>query len=346
MQDLTCKEYIQFIDSLKLSSSIKEQLLRKVKQNGLLVNEKLVFNCLNRGSNEFINHAFGLLKGNINHLFKYSKWKNGFMEATLACFKNLYGSKKNEYLMSIYEVLKDSKELNLSLPANKNFFLQIFHIAVNIDAKVEEDSVVRVMYDMFKNKEKIDVELLKEMFALYIEKITTDVKYQKRINDIKAWASTQDFTNLLTKYKNIRNYFDESNEEKVFTASSKKYDLKVIAKENKTKLSILLQNFNALNNFISDKLKTNENIQDFIIRDEKIFYKVLIIYDKRDFVIDAAIKMHEAFFGMIRGSESIENELMASLWEKLMMKGDLENSFAQSEQDSSKALVPRKVNKL
>lgn len=346
MQDLTCKEYVEFINGLNLPSKTKEQLFRKITHHGSLANEKFVLNCINRGLNEFINHAIHLLKKDFAPLLKYSKWKNGFMDAALYYINQSHGSKKNEYFMNIYEVIQNSSELNLSQPVNKNFFLKIFHIAVNLGAKIEEDSVVKVMYDMFKNKEKIDSELLKEMFALYIEKIATDVKYQKRINDIKAWASTQDFTLLLTKYKNIRNYFDESNEEKLFTASSKKYDLKIIAKENKTKLSILQQNFNALNNFISDKLKTNDNIQDFIIRDEKIFYKVLIIYDKRDFVIDAAIKMHEAFFGMIKGSESIENELMVSLWDKLMMKGDLENSFAQFDKESVKVEAPRKINKI
>lgn len=346
MQDLTCKEYVEFIHSLNLSSTTKEQLFRKIKISGHFVNHQLVFNCINRGSNEFIKHAMSLLNKDFIHLLKYSKWKNGFIDASTYFLTNTYGSKKNDFFMNVYEIVKHSDELSLSKPTNRNFFLGLFQIAVNIDAKIEEDSIVKVMYDMFKNKENVDSELLKEIFALYIEKITTDAKYQKRINDIKTWASTQDFTILLTKYKNIRNYFDDSNEEQVFTASSKKYDLKVIAKENKTKLSILQQNFNVLNDFISEKLKTNENIQDFIIRDEKIFYKVLIIYDKRDYVIDTAIKMHEAFLAMIKGSESVERELMESLWEKLMMKGDLENSFAQTDNVSTRVDAPRKVSKV
>jgi hypothetical protein len=350
MHDLTCKEYIELINSLNLPSRNRQVLFQKIRYGGGVINasfgDQLVFNSNTYATSYFVNDVFTNLGKDFYHLLKYSKWKKEFIDAIPNFFSNTSGSKKNEYFTKIYEVIKKSEELNLKSLENRNFFLKIFHIAVNIEAKIEEDSIVKIMYDMFKDKENIDLDLFKEIFALYIEKIKTDAKYQKRINDIKAWAATQDFTELTKKYKNIRNYFDDSNEEKVFTASSKKYDLKAIAKQNKTKLSVIQQNFNELNNFISEKLKTNENIQDFIIRDEKIFYKVLIVYDKRDFVINAAIKMHESFFAMIKGSESLEKELMYSLWDKLMMKADLESSFAEANKGTGQIEAPRKITKL
>lgn len=350
MQDLTCREYIKIINDVKIHHNLKEKLFKKIRYNGGSFKEdfgnQFVFNMMTQAPVYCINDIFSSLGKDFSPFLKYTKWKNTFQESCIQFFNTKYGSNKNEYFMSFYELTKNTEELSLKNSENKIFFLSMFHIAVNIGAKIEEDSVVKVIYDMFNNKENIDLDLFKEIFALYIEKITTNQKYQKRINDIKEWASTQDFSELEKKYKNIRNYFDKSNDEKLFTASSKKYDLKVIAKENKTKLTIVEQNFNALNNFISEKLKTNNNIQDFIIRDEKIFYKVLIIYDKRDFVIDAAIKMHEAFFGMIKGSVDIEKELMYSLWDKLMMKADIENSLSQQNYEIKKAELPRKVSKL
>jgi len=339
MHDLTCEEFRKIIDNSKASPYRKSALKNRLESiNGF------VFDSINTGTYYLISESIDILDDDFPQLLKYSRWKKHFKDDVINYINHYSGSKKNEHFLKVYSIIKKSNEFNFNNKENQIFFFSLFNSVIKLKTKIEEDSIVRVMYDMFKNKESLNLDFFKEIFAIYIENIHTDQKYQKRVNDIKEWGANQNFTDLYSKYKNIRNIFESGNEEKIYYASSKKYDLKAIAKTKKTKLTIINQNFSYLNNFISEKLKTNSNIHDFIIRDEKIFYKVIVIYEKRDFVIDACIKMHEALFEIIDKSEEIEKLLIQNLWDKLMIKADIEESFNIVNKD--KLDKPQKVNKL
>jgi hypothetical protein len=357
MDDLTYKEYVEII----VNSGLGEEFVKRFKEwvlpgnrttsgNEALITygNKFVCDLTNSNKTFLVSILFEQMDEKFVQFLKYKKWKDAFIENAINKVKSLSGSPKNVFIDNLYTIIKSSDELSLSKKENREFFLNLFRSAADLKNKNEEESLVQILQDIFKNKEQrnIDLDFFKELFAIYIEFINTNPKYQNKINAIKNWAKDQDFSALAGKYKNIRHYFEDEVGEKIFNASVKTYDLKDIAKKNKIKNTVMQQNFFALNQFLDEKLKGNSNIQNFIALNENIFFKVLIVYEKRDRVIDAAINMHETFFEMIKGTENVEYDLMDLIWEKLSLKANIETSLGVDNVEQEPALIPRKVKKI
>lgn len=332
MNDLTKKEFSDYILNLKLDQKTNDSVLKQFSCFELK-DEKYNEPILDgRFSTEYlVFFAFENLRNDFTPLLKYDLWRTTFLEATDRKIQYLSGSEKNLFLSTFYKVYQKSEFFGFDNPKSCNNFISLFTKATNFTCKNEEQGVVYILNDLFSNIETTDKEFFKELFAIYLENVKTDPKYQIKINKIKDWAATQDFSFLGEKYKNIRNVFDVSNEEVVYSASIKKYDLLEISKQTKTKPTWVEQNFKALNNFIQKKLVGNSNIQNFLVQDEKIFQKVIIIYEKRDSIVDATVKIHDVFFDQIQKTSKIEIDLMEQIWSKITLHTELSNNLANNE---------------
>ena len=338
MTDFTCKEFIKLIDDFNLPTINRENALSNAglpKNIKLLTEELANSSLISNLKQPIINYLHDLLSQNSNimepenleKLLQHEAWINAFHQRNLLRIKNISGAHKNKSVMRIYNLHKESNSLSFIHQNNREVFKKFFSLASKLNVEVEEDSVVKVMYDIFENKSKNDIEFVKEIFAIYLENVATNPKYQFRVNTVKKWAETQDFSNLYEKYKNIRTLFEDSNIEEIFTASSKKYDLSKLVKEKGSTLKCVKNNFDMLNSFIEEKLKTNSNLQNFVVIDEKICHKVLFVYKERDNFIDSAIQMHELFFNRLSGNKTLENDLMNEIWDKLMLKAELKTDL-------------------
>ncbi len=335
MKDILRKDFAILMKSLNLNKEVYDSALRTVNcddDNGNTFSLKSHLH-----SDYIVMGLFNILHKDMKVLMKYDDWRDSLIENTLKMlhYQSYSGSQKNLFLCGFYQVFRDSPELGFKDKDKKELFLKIFESSTELKSKNEEQSIIFILTDLFNNINNVDKDFFKEVFSIYLEKIKTDPKYQNKINKIKEWANNEDFSFLYGKYKNIRNIFDNNNEEKTFSASIKKYNLTELAKETKTKVVNIERNFNSLNSFLEDKLKGNSNIQNFLSIDEKIIQKVIIIYDNRDSVIDAAVKIHDLFFQNINDSKKVETELMENLWNKLLLKTALTNDLSSKDERKS-----------
>lgn len=338
MKDLTKKEFSDYINNLNLDKKNKENILNKFScfelakeqtseptlENSRYLKDSLVF------------FAFETLKNDFIPLLKYDYWRESYIETINQIFQyNHYsGSSKNLFLSNFYQIYQKSEFFGFSNKESCNRFIHFFTKATNLICKNEEQSIVCILNDLFSKIDKIDKDFFKELFAIYLENIKTDPKYQIKINKIKKWGETQDFNFLGEKYKNIRNFFDSSQEETVFTASVKKFNLVEMSKKNKTKINGLEHAFNTLNQFISKKLIGNSNIQNFIVQDEKIFHKIIVVYEKRDSFVEATLKIHDLFFEYLRQNTKVElNFAIEELWSKITLHAELNNKLTNKEEN-------------
>jgi hypothetical protein len=334
MNDLTKKEFSDYILNLKLDLKTNEKVL---KQFSCFELKKENFNdpiLDGRYATDYlVMYAFENLRNDFTPLLQYESWKNNFLATTerKLSYKSYTGNGKNLFLSTFYKVYQKSEFLGFETKESCERFKKLFTYTTNLTCKNEEQSLVYILSDLFSNINKIDNNFFKELFAIYVENVKTDPKYQVKINKIKEWGETQDFSFLGDKYKNIKNLFDVSKEETVFSASIKKYDLLDISKQTKSKPTWIEQNFNSLNKFIQTKLHGNANIQNFIVQDEKIFQKVIIIYEKRDSIVDAAVKIHDIFFEQLNSIKKIDIELMEDIWNKVTLHTELNNSLTIQE---------------
>lgn len=348
MDDLTCKQYIEIIESLNIESTSRNDLYDLINYGSIhnsLLDTKLV---MTTGKQEYIivSEAFRLLGQDIQPFLSYKKWKNKFIAVAHNRIGEIYGHEKNLFFTKVFQLFQKSPELSLVNKDNQNYFLSLFKKSVDLKAKNEEQSVVHALHTLFRNKENVPKEFIKELFAIYIENINPDPKYQSRIKEIKEWAVNEDFSELSQKYKNIRNYFNTDLSEKICEASIKRYDLQDIAEKTKTKLFWVEDNFKAINSLLSEKVIGNNNIHNFVCVDEKIFNKVIVVYEKRDPVVEAVTNFHDIFFSMINNTKSREEQLIKDLWEKLLLKTEIEIDFKKEDKKNPKTNVPVKVQKL
>jgi hypothetical protein len=348
MDDLTCKQYVDIIQSLNIESTSRNALYDLINYSSIsnsLLDTKLV---MNTGNSEYniVSEVFRHLGQDIQPFLAYKIWKNKFMAVAHNRIGETHGYEKNLLFTKIFNIFTDSPYLKLSEKENQNYFISIFKKSVDLKSRNEEQSVVHVLHSLFRKRESLPKEFFKELFAIYVENIQTDSKYQSRIKEIKDWAVNEDFSELSKKYKNIRSYFNTDLSEKICEASVKRYDLNDIAAKTKTKLVWIEENFNAINKFLFDKLVGNTNIHNFMYVNEKIFHKIVVVYEKRDPVVEAVISMHDIFFSMIKSTKAREDELISELWEKLVLKSEIETEFKKDDKKNPKTHSPVKVQKL
>lgn len=343
---MTCKEYIEIIDGLDISLISRGALydLINYTKDGTL--DKLFVMDVIDSEYSLVSEVFRHVGQDIEPFLQYRKWKNKFIAVAHNKLGESFGHEKNLLFTKIFQIFKNSPNLNLKEKDNQDYFLNLFKKSVELRAKNEEQSVVHVLYSLFKEKEELTKEFLKELFAIYVDNIKTDPKYQYRIKEIKDWAINQDFSELSKKYKNIRNYFNTDLSEKICEASVKRYDLNDIAEKTKTKLVWIEENFNAITKLVDKKLIGNTNIHNFVCIDEKIFHKVILVYEKRDSIVEAATTIHDVFFSMISKTKSLETELIENLWEKLSLKAEIEADFNKHNKQHPKPNVSTKVQKI
>lgn len=348
MDDLTCKQYIDIIESLNLESTSRNALYDLINYGSIsnnLLDTKLV---MSTGNSEYniVSEVFRHLGQDIQPFLKYKNWKNKFMAVAHNRLGESHGYEKNLLFTKIFQIFTDCQNLKLSEKENQNYFISLFKKCVDLKSKNEEQSVVHALHSLFRRKENLPKEFFKELFAIYVENITTDSKYQSRIKEIKDWAVNEDFSELSKKYKNIRSYFNTDLSEKICEASIKRYDLNDIAAKTKTKLVWIEENFTAMNKFLSEKLVGNTNIHNFVCIDEKIFHKVVVVYERRDPIVEAVISMHDILFSMIKSTKKREDELISDLWGKLVLKTEIETEFKKDERKNPKIHTSVKVQKI
>lgn len=351
MDDITYKEYIDIINNLEITITVKGKLYELINKKPYHLDDNIsnnfIMDIIEQGTEyHLVAKIFECLEEDIKPFLAYKKWKNKFIAVVHNKLGEVSGHEKNLFFSKVYNLFQNSSNLNLKHKDNQNYFISLFKKSVILKAKNEEQSVVHVLHSLFRDKEKLPKNFLMELFAIYVEYINTDEKYQSRIKEIKAWAINEDFSELSNKYKKIKNYFNTDLNELICSASVKRYDLNSIAEKTSTKLIWVEENFTAINKLLSEKLANNTNVHNFTCIDEKLFHKVVLVYEKRDSIIEVATNIHDIFFSMINKTKSLENEMINDLWNKLVLKTEIENDFEKYHKKNPKNIIQSKVKKI
>lgn len=325
IEDITKKNFLEFIENLKIESKLKYQILTHFSCLKLLESqyEESIFKNKNKEYSIF--YLFNNLGTEFKPLLNNALVKQIFIEYSLEKFQysHVTGTEKNIFLTSFFDIYSTSEHLGFINKNSCDFFISIFKEAVKLKNKNEEQSITYVLNKLFDQIEVIDKDFFKEIFSIYIDNINPNQKYFFKINKIKNWARKQDFSTLSTKYKNIRNFLNSTKEEQIFLTSSKNYDLGEISRHKKLNFSIIENLFISLNLFLKDTLIGNKNIRNFIVQDEKIYNTVLIVYSKRDHIVESATKLHDIFFEQLSSTTNIDNNLIKNVWDKLVLNNSL-----------------------
>lgn len=327
MENLTKKEFIQIIDDLNLNQEEKYQVYKICKipeyfydLEGYNLNEPLFEPTLKKISVAF--EMMEVLKEKFAVFLKYEAWRNDF----LSTIKEVAPSSLiTELLLPFYNILKNSDILSIHNPEYKDFLIEVIQsrtIYSILDAK-EYAPIIKIMEDIFNNKDELGINFFKEVFAIYIENSRIYSVHKDTIDKMKNWALDQDFTHLYPKYRNIRELFEASEDEQELITFVKKVDLSTLAKQKTIPLSIFKKNIEVLHSFITNKLKMNTNFHNISTLDQRSIFKVMLTYKERDELINSIIDMQDDFIkNMPR--KSVEFSEIEPLWLTYSLKNELD----------------------
>jgi hypothetical protein len=329
MKDFSKIDFIDIIDELDIDEKTKKEVLRvcgipdDIHDFDINILRQPVFK-IQRDLEDKLSLMLDVLQENFSFFLQYDECKNWFLNHNKMIAPSTLITNNFE---AIYNILKKSEHVSIHKKEYKDFLLDLINLRTTYGIlDVEELSpIIKIVEDIFKNKQELGVEFFKEIFALYVENVRTHPEYKESIDKIKEWAIDEDFTSLYPKYKNIRELIEGSEDEQELSTLLKKIDLTNISQKSNISINKIKNNIQKLHLFLTDKLKSNDNFQNITLIDQRSIFKLMITYKEKDKLINSILEMHNDFINTMK--KDVSEEDIQSLWLKCVLNSELETNL-------------------